>query len=139
MMTLEEIKVRIVNDTGIPAHLLTGSTPAAVIEQAQTLLEIKSTTAAKAPRSTAEQFAEWFNSQTGQESRPADPALAALADIAEEVRVSSGGYPIVRDGGEAAEMRQNDPRPARDKFAEWFYKETAFDPAKGPDGWKQII
>ena len=34
--------------------------------------------------------------------------------------------------------RLPDPRPAKEQFAEWFSNKTAFDPKKGPGGWRRM-
>ncbi len=140
-MTIEEIRQQIEQRTGVPAYLLTGETAEDNILQARKLLQFKrehnSQDNSQDNRSTAEQFAEWFNGQYLPLQE--DPERAALEDIAEAVRIENGGFPIVRDGGQITADRIPDSRPTREQFAEWLEDKTAWDPFRDPDGWKRII
>ena len=148
-MTTEEVKQLIEQRTGVPASLLTGETVEENIAAAKALLAYKREHDKGRTKSTREQFADWLGAQQEDKDRrtaellgrhyeapPADPAGAALAEVAEAYRVEAGGYPMTKDGGEGTNMP--DPRPAREQFAEWFGQKTAFDPFKDADGWKTL-
>lgn len=148
-MTIEELKQQIEQRAGVPASLLTGETAEEVVARAKAILAYKREHEAQRPKTTQEQFAEWIGAQLEDKDRrtaellgrhykatPADPAGAALAEVAEAYRVEAGGYPMTKDGGEGTNMP--DPRPAREQFAEWFGQKTAFDPFKDADGWKTL-
>lgn len=130
-MTIEELKVAIEQGTGVQASLLTGETSEEVIAQAKAFLAFKREREDQRPKSTAEQFGSWFNAVQGIEEP--DEAGAALAGIQEAVRVAEGGYPKVPDGGEPM---LGDQRSAKEKFSEWFWNVSAFDPFNDHTGWK---
>lgn len=149
-MTIEELKQTIEQRTGVPASLLTGETAEENIAQAKAMLAYKREYEQQRPKTAAEQFSDWLGGQLEEKNRQtaaafglhyetpeADPAGAALADIAEAVRVEGGGYPMTKDGGEVSNMP--DPRPAREQFADWLGQQTAFDPFKDADGWKRVL
>lgn len=140
-MTIEELKQTIEQRTGVPASLLTGETAEENVAQAKAMLAYKREYAQQRPKTAAEQFSDWLGGQLEEKSRQTaaafglhyeapetDPAGAALADIAEAVRVDGGGYPMIRDGGEVTGLP--DARPAREQFADWLKQQTAFDPFK---------
>lgn len=135
MINLDELKQRIEQDVNIPAALLKGETSEEVIVSAKAMLAYKREQETQRPRSTAEQFREWVNTQEGIE--PQDEAGAALANIEEAIRVEGGGYPRVTDAGEITDLP--DTRPAREQFTEWFGNKSAWDPFKGTDGWRSVI
>lgn len=135
-MTIDELKQAIEQRTGVPAALLNGETAEENIALAKTLLAYKKEHEAQRPKSTSELFAEWFTAKQGIETR--DAAGEAMADIEEAVRVEAGGYPIVKDA--TMDYRPlPDSRPAREQFAEWFSKKTAWDPKKDSQGWGKLI
>lgn len=149
-MTIEELKQQIEQRAGVPASLLTGETAEEVVARAKAVLAYKREYEAQRPKTAREQFADWIGAQQEDKDRrtaellgrhyeapPADPAGAALAEVAEAYRVEAGGYPMTKDSGEVANMP--DPRPAREQFAEWFGQKTAFDPFKDADGWKNLF
>ena len=139
-MKIEDIKREIEQRAGVPASLLTGETVEENIAQAKALLAYKREYEQQRPKTTAEQFGAWVDAQLGKEPQePQDAAGAALAEIEEAARRDAGGYPIVPDGGQIDISRLPDARPAREQFADWFKKETAFDPFKDPDGWTRIL
>ena len=151
-MTIEELKQTIEQRTGVPASLLTGETAEENIAQAEAMLAYKREYEQQRPKTTAEQFSDWIGGQLEERDRQtaaafglhyeapeADPAGAALADIAEAVRVEGGGYPMTRDGGEVDTSNMPDPRPAREQFADWLGQQMAFDPFKDADGWKKLF
>lgn len=134
-MTTEELKQRIEQETGVPADLLTGETAEETIAHAKALLAFKRKHAAEPPKTTNEQFAEWFRAQSGEEPEM-DPAGAALAEIENSLREYPAG---LRDGGEVTNLNI-DGGSARDKFAEWFGQKTAFNPFKQTgDGWQSLF
>lgn len=135
-MNIDELKTAIEQGTGVPASLLTGETAEENIAQAKAFLAFKKESEAHSPKSTAEQFGAWFNAVQGIE--PQDTAGAALAEIQEAVRVAEGGYPKVPDGGEPA-GNMPDPRPNREKFAEWLGQASAFNPFKDAEGWEKLL
>ena len=149
-MTIEELKQQIEQRAGVPASLLTGETAEEVVARAKAVLAYKREHEAQRPKTAQEQFADWIGAQLEDKDRrtaellgrhyeapPADPAGAALAEVAEAYRVEAGGYPMTKDSGEVTNMP--DPRPAREQFAEWFGQKTAFDPFKDADGWKNLF
>ena len=149
-MTIEELKQTIEQRTGVPASLLTGETAEENIAQAKAMLAYKRAYEQQRPKTAAEQFSDWLGGQLEEKNRQTaaafglhyeapetDPAGAALADIAEAVRVEGGGYPMTRDGGEVTGLP--DARPAREQFAEWIGQQMAFDPFKDADGWKRVL
>ncbi len=133
-MNLEELKQTIEKQTGIPANLLTGETTEENIAQAKALLAYKREADAERPRTTAEQFSDWMNAQDGIEQP--DIAGQALADIEEAARIEAGGYPMTRDAGEAHITIKG---TAKEQFAEWIGKKTAYDPRKSADGWTPLF
>ena len=134
-MILNELKTVIEEKTGVPASLLTGKTAEEIISQARALLELKSKDEAERPKSTREQFAEWLSIKQGEVLD--DPENAALAEIAEAVRVENGGYPVIPDGGEVTGLP--DPRPAWQQFEEWFNQRTALNLNKSYGGvWENV-
>lgn len=151
-MKIEDIKREIEQRAGVPASLLTGETVEENIAQAKALLAYKREYEQQRPKTTAEQFSDWIGGKLEEKNRQtaaalglhyeeseADPAGAALAEIEEAARRDAGGYPIVPDGGQIDISRLPDARPAREQFADWFKKETAFDPFKDLDGWTRIL
>ena len=130
-MTAEELKQAIEQKTGISAALIAGDTAEEAIAQARAVLAYRREQEGQRPKSTKEQFAEWFRNQFG-ETIP-DTASADLDELAEEERVASGGYPRVRDGGQISADNIPDLRPVREQFAEWFRNETAFNPKNTHD------
>lgn len=151
-MNIEELKQTIEQRTGVPASLLKGETAEENIAQAKALLAYKRESEQQRPKTATEQFSDWFSGYMGERDRQTaaafglhyeapetDPAGAALADIAEAVRVEGGGYPIVRDGGQVDTSKMPDPRPAAEQFADWLGQQTAFDPFKDADGWKRLL
>jgi len=138
-MTIEELKQAIEQRTGVPASLLTGETAEENIAQAKAMLAYKREHEQQRPKSTVEQFADWIGARLNEEGTKKDPAGEALADIEEAVRVESGGYPMVQDGGQVDTSTMPDPRPAREQFADWVAQRTAFDPFTDTDGWKRVL
>lgn len=151
-MTIEELKQQIEQRAGVPASLLTGETAEEVVARAKAVLAYKREHEAQRPKTAQEQFADWIGAQLEDKDRrtaellgrhyeapPADPARAALAEIEEAARRDAGGYPIIPDGGQIDISRLPDARPAREQFADWFKKETAFDPFTDSDGWTRIL
>lgn len=136
-MTVEELKQEIAQRTGVPAALLNGETAEENIAQAKALLAYKRECDEQRPKTTAEKFSDWLNAQAGEDAPQAAPEAATTAlEAATQATATAGGYPIVRDGGEASGLP--DPRPAREQFAEWLQKKTAFDPFTDLDGWKRL-
>ena len=151
-MTIEELKQTIEQRTGVPASLLTGETAEENIAQAKAMLAYKREYEQQRPKTAAEQFSDWLGGQLEEKNRQTaaafglhyeapetDPAGAALADIAEAVRVEGGGYPMVKDGGQVDTSNMPDPRPAREQFADWLGQQTAFAPFKDADGWERVL
>ena len=131
-MDNDELRQEIEQRTGVPAALLTGETSKEIITRAKTLLEYKKEGEPERPKSKLEQFAECMDELQGIE--PVDEATAAL----DEIRRSIAPYPEIHDAGEVDPSRLPDPRSAKEQFAEWFSNKTAFDPTKGPGGWKRM-
>lgn len=129
-MTTEELKQAIEKQTGIPAALIAADTAEGIIGQARSILAYRQDLDRQRSKNTREQFAEWVRDLSGMEEP--DTASAALEEIAEAARVDAGGFPRVRDGSIDSGSIP-DPRPMREQFAEWFLKETAFDPMKSHD------
>ena len=155
-MTIEELKRTIEQHTGVPASLLTGETAEENIAQAKAMLAYKAEHEEherQRSRTIAEQFGEWIGGQLEERDRQTaaafglqynapekDPAGAALAEIAEAVRVDGGGYPMVNDGGNPYINGKEvpDARPAHEQLAEWLNQKLAFDPSIDEKGWKQL-
>lgn len=129
-MNRDELKNSIEQRVGIPAELLTGEHEDEIIAQAKQLLDLKDE---EKENSKEGQFEKWFLAISGQEE--SNVAAEELEAIANEVRVSLGGYPIVKDGGQIDTSNMPDTRPAKEQFEEWFRKQSAFNPSKGEDGW----
>lgn len=153
-MTIEELKQQIEQRTGVPASLLTGETAEEVVARAKAVLAYKREHEAQRPKTAREQFADWIDAQLEDKDRrtaellgrhyeapPADPAGAALAEVAEAYRVEAGGYPQVPDGGNPYINGKQAPdgRSTAEQFADWFGQQTAFDPFKDADGWKNLF
>lgn len=136
-MTLDELKQTIEQRTGVPASLLTGETAEEAVAQAKAMLAYKREHEQKRPQTTAEQFSAWAGAEMGLDA-PQDTAGAALAEIAEAIRVERGGYPIVHDGGQIDINRLPDPRPAKEQFAGWASQQLAFNPFTDSDGWTPL-
>lgn len=123
-MELDEITARIAESTGIPAKLLDGKTPEENIAKARALLEYRM--ASGKPQSdkelsTGEKFAAWFESRYGdnQGAQEPDPAIMALDNLAAELNIANGGYPILQDNGELDSRGLPDSRPVREQFADY--------------------
>lgn len=129
-MTTEEVKQLIEQRTGVPASLLTGETVEENIAAAKALLAYKREHDKERTKSTREQFADWLAAQRGEDPPP-DTAGAALA----EIEAATRAYPSIRDGGEP-DISGQDNRTGKEKFADWLYKQSAFDPSK-EDGWRR--
>lgn len=138
-MNVEELRQEIEQRTGVPASFLTGETAEENIAQAKALLAYKKECgrqyAQQQPKSTKEQFAEWYRAAADIEE-PEDAAGAALAEIEEAARVEAGGYPRVTDGGEVGKL--SDARPAKEQFEDWLKQATAFNPFTDSDGWTRL-
>ena len=152
-MTLEELRKAIEEKTGVPVSLLRGETAEEVVARAKAVLAYKREHEAQRPKTAQEQFADWFGAQLEDmdrrtaellgrhyEAPQADPAGAALAEVAEAYRVEAGGYPQVTDGGNPYinGKQAQDGRSTADQFAEWFNGRTAFNPVRDEYGWKKI-
>lgn len=137
-MTVEDFKKLIEQRAGVPAALLDGSTPEEVLAKARSLIEYRGRNEAQRPKTTSEQFKDYFRAQMG-EAEPKDEAGAALVEIAELLRQAQGGYPLTPDGGEIDHTGLPDPRPAQEQFAAWFSQKTAYDPRRDDSGWTRII
>lgn len=137
-MTNEELILQIHDRTGVPASLLTGETIEENIARAKSILSLKEKYEAEKPKTTAEQFANWIKDQEGIEEQ--NEGLIALSEIEEAVRIESGGYPIISDGGNALinGVTFEDSRTISEQFAEWFKQCTAFDPYK-ENGWTRLV
>lgn len=131
-MTADEVKQEIAKRTGIPASLLTGETPEEDFVRAKALLALKRDNQPTTPKSTNQQFAEWFKAQLGEEQEE-DSNMQALKAYEEELRIANGGYPYLQDNGEVPDV---DMRDAKQDFAEHFYQHpgTGFNPKK-KNGW----
>ena len=115
-MTIELLKQRIEEETGVPASLLHGETAEENIAQAKALLAYKS----EAHKTTREQFADYMAAAMGHE-RP--DAMAAL----DRIEANQRAYPTISDSGE---IDPGDGRTAREKFADMLRDQLAFDPNK---------
>ena len=114
-MNLEELRQEIERRTGVPATLLTGETAEENIAQAKALLAFRMGRETQKPKSTAEQFAEWMQSQENvpdQTEAPPDP--------------DAGNYPVLKDGG-CVNVDLGDPRTTAAQFAEWAGAQLAFN------------
>jgi len=147
-MTIDELKKQIVQRAGIPANLLAGETAEEVITRAKAVLTYKRQHEDERSKTTEELFADWIGAQLEESNIGQDykaqqkyPSFAALADIAESVRVEAGGYPQVADSGDPYinGIQGPDGRSTAEQFADWFKQGTAFDPFKDADGWKRIV
>ena len=133
-MTTEDIKNRIQETLGVPASLLTGETEEELIAQAKALLIYRRDAEAKRPKTTTEQFIDFMNAREGNEQP--DTTGQALASIEEAAKIDAGGYPIIRDGGEA--ITGTHKKSARDAFADFASKKLAFNPFRSDDGWTHL-
>lgn len=125
-MNMDDLKMRIEHDTGVPAALLTGETAEECIVQAKALLALKRDYSYQpAQKTTREQFADWMRGQLGEEP-PQDTTTAALEAIARDAAEEAGRYPIVADAGEVDAGPA--PRSTSEQFAEWFAQKTAWKP-----------
>ena len=142
---MDELKAYIEGVTGVPAALMTGTTPEEIIASARTLLAYKKTADETTPgKTTAEQFSEWLNAVNGNAPESeTDKARAELDKLAEMVRTARGGYPYTADAGEApAPADQNAGKTPAELFAEWAATKTEYNPAKlepGTEALKAII
>lgn len=136
-MTIDEIKREIELRTGVPAEMLTGETAEELVAHSRALLAYRRETEEKAPLDAKEQFIQWMNERTGQPQE--ETPEQRLDDFAEELRVEAGGYPRIPDGGAAGlNIGSSDHLSAKERFSQWLYGESAFNPFKGSDGWKNI-
>ena len=136
-MTITDFKNLIQERTGVPAALLDGSTPDEILAKARSLIAYRGKTEAGQPKTTAQQFEEYFRARMGEDV-PKDTPGAALDEIEEALRRARGGYPQTPDGGEADHAGLPDGRPAREQFAEWFSQKTACDPRRDDPVWTRI-
>ena len=136
-MKAEDVKQEISQRTGIPVHLLTGETPEEDIVRAKALLAFKRNNRQEEPKSTSQQFAEWFSAQSGEDPAE-DESMQALKAYEEELRLASGGYPNMKDGGENLTIAGQDGRSTREQFAAWFGQKAAYNPKK-TDGWETMF
>lgn len=136
-MNIEDLKQNIEQRTGVPAALLTGETAEENIAQAKALLAYRRQSEAARQKTTAEQFADWFNAYEGTQQQ--DEAGKALEDIEAAVRAETSIYPQTQDNGEVDPAKLPDGRSAAEQFAEWFRGKTAIDPQKDENGWKRYF
>ena len=130
-MELEELKEQISIRTGIPTSLLTGDSEKGILNQARALMAYKAEGEKERQKSTSEQFSEWFKAVSGNEDPEAsDP----LSDIAEQVRVDSGEFPVISDTGE---VNMGSHKSASEELADFIKRKAVFDPFKH-DGWKTM-
>lgn len=132
-MNIDDIKNQIEQHTGVPASLLKGETVEENIAQAKAFLAYKRQVEQEQPKSTKEQFKEWIQEESGMEPEK-DEAAAYLDDLTEEARIEAGGYPIIPDAGESA-IPPTDPRSTSEKFAEWFWNASAWNPRNSSGNW----
>ena len=135
-MTTKDLKQTIEQRAGVPASLLTGSSEKEILAQARALVSFKEQIKTAGPAdpaklSPAERFAEWFSAVQGEDQEEPQSAAVVLDEIAESLRMETGGYPAFRDGGEPAHIP--DGRSKADKFSEWFGAVSAFDPRNSVD------
>lgn len=137
-MLLDELKLTIEKQTGVPASLLTGETAEENIVQAKAFLAYKRNAEqeaeARRTKSAKEAFADWMNAGEAK----SDPTGEALARIEEQVRIEAGGYPIVKDGG-SVNVQIGDGRSAKERFAAYAADALAFNPFKDKDGWTPLF
>ena len=138
-MTVNEVRAAISQGTGIPEYKLPDMTPGAIIQHAQTILAQQRQEEAQRPKSTAEQFAAWFNAQQGidPQAERYNAAQTAIDRVVEQLRVDAGGYPIIRDGGSSG-VTIGDCRPAAEQFGEFVNGTLSFDPRIDSDGWARL-
>lgn len=130
-MELNELKEQISARTGIPAILLTGDSEQSVLDYARKLLDYKTEDEPEKKRSLSEQFVDWFKGVSGHEDpEPSDP----LSDIAEQVRIDTGGYPVIPD---SSTVTIKGHKSASEELADFIKEKSTFDPFKH-GGWKRI-
>lgn len=136
-MIISEIKQIIEQQTGVPASFLTGETAEENIAQAKALLAYKREVAEKRPKSTVEEFGEWFNGQiddqNGVPNGAKDQASEALANLENALKAEGSNYPITKDNGEV--MNRSDERPLHDQFKEWLDGKLGYN--QNESDWKQ--
>lgn len=112
-MTLEEFKTEASNVTGIPAELLEGENSEEIISRAKMIYALKKNNVKLAPKSTSDQFAEWYKQQDALiygELTPAD-IFEGLSNTAKEI-----------DGNQAAFIapaEEEKPQTTSGMFANW--------------------
>lgn len=133
-----EIKQTISQRTGIPAELLKGDTPDELLTYAKALLTYRKEQETEQPKSTREQFAEWYNATAGNTSEYIDIAKMELVEMGYELTMNGNISPRVKDAGEVTNLP--DPRTPREQFGDWLKEKTTFDPKRsyGDGGWKSM-
>ena len=134
-MTLDEFKNEVEQRTGVPASLLDGSTAGEIVTMAKTILAYKKECDVERQNTPREQFAAWLNESYGVETQ--NGMDEALDDLTRTAAAENCSYPVIQDG-QVDTSGIPDGRTPEQQFSEWWYKKTAFDPAK-KGSWKKLI
>lgn len=119
-LTLEKVKDRISEKTGVPVDLLNGETVEENIVRAKTLLALKQKNEAERPKTVAEEFSAWMKSEfgLGEPDEKKDVLSTLESDIMTEF--FGIGYPSIRDAGELDSNTLSDGGSAKEQFSNWF-------------------
>lgn len=130
LMRLEDLKMIISEKTDIPVEILTGNNEDQVLDCARWILTERARNHSTSGRSVRDQFADWFNARTGEESH--HTPLDELSRIEETLKAETRSYPVIKDNGDpySDPVHMSDPRSPREQFESWFRELTAYDPRK---------
>ena len=119
--TLEKVKNRISEKTGIPVDLLNGETIEENIVQAKTLIAMKQKSEDERPKTASEEFSAWMKKQYGfgNPDENKDVLSTLESDIMAEFVF---GYTNGKDAEEVDHSNFSDGRSVRDQFRSWVQK-----------------
>lgn len=129
-MNLNELKKKIEEKTGIPAALISGTTPGECFDYARKLAAFRGgealrTEDAGAGKATRDKFADYFTGIGYGEAPKQESFIDRVESAIEEI---SPNYPNLPDHGEAAHIPSG--RSAAEAFAEYFNGVFSFDPSR---------
>ena len=135
-MTLDEFKQETSKATGIPINLLEGETGEEVISRAKAIYAMKQKNEVAAPKTAAEQFADWFKSYEA-EKYGEEVQIDIFEGLSNTAREVDGIYTTIPDTSIDPIMDGIICETPAEQFTAWFKGHTAFDPSK-ENGWTNL-
>lgn len=114
-ISLDDFKKEIQTRTGVPVNLLTGETGEEIIAQAKALLAYKREVTEE-HRTPAQQFADWFRSNTHLSESHYYPVNPPAPEPQEGV---ASGYPSLPNPGEPAGILPEYYGTTAQQFSQW--------------------